>query len=328
MNLADRAAAAAPDHRPAADRRRHARRHDGGGARRAPRAAGPGQLRRSPGSATARPAVTPSHRAGPAAGDRLDLQTVHPRRAEPPGAGRASGAGATSSRSTAARSPAARCRPGRRARRSRCTRSPSLMISISDNSATDMLLHTLGRENVERMMATIGVARSGAQPAVAVDAGAGAAQDRARRRRSTSGGRPTRRRAASCSPTTMPRADAAADRHRPLRRQSARGSTVEWFASAADLVRTMDWLRRNGDETARAILAINPGLPPRARGDFAYVGYQGRLRARRAQPHLAGPHPGAAPGTRSPAAGTIRPRRSTRARFAALAARARSQLLR
>ena len=34
----------------------------------------------------------------------------------------------------------------------------ALMISISDNSATDVLLRTLGRGNVERMMTTLGVA--------------------------------------------------------------------------------------------------------------------------------------------------------------------------
>jgi hypothetical protein len=51
--------------------------------------------------------------------------------------------------------------------------------------------------------------------------------------------------------------------------------SVEWFASAADLVRTMDWLRRNGDETARAILAINGGLGAQIAGEFAYLGFKG-----------------------------------------------------
>jgi hypothetical protein len=37
----------------------------------------------------------------------------------------------------------------------------------------------------------------------------------------------------------------------------------------------MDWLRRHGDDTARAILAINPGLPPAVTGELAYVGYKG-----------------------------------------------------
>ena len=50
---------------------------------------------------------------------------------------------------------------------------------------------------------------------------------------------------------------------------------VEWFASAADLVRTMDWLRRHGDEATRAILAINPGVGPAVTGDLAYAGYKG-----------------------------------------------------
>jgi hypothetical protein len=49
---------------------------------------------------------------------------------------------------------------------------------------------------------------------------------------------------------------------------------VEWFASPADLVRTLDWIRRSGDRTALAILAIEPGIPGAA-ADFAYVGYKG-----------------------------------------------------
>jgi hypothetical protein len=37
----------------------------------------------------------------------------------------------------------------------------------------------------------------------------------------------------------------------------------------------MDWLRRNGDETVRAILAINPGLASPLTGSLDYVGYKG-----------------------------------------------------
>jgi hypothetical protein len=49
---------------------------------------------------------------------------------------------------------------------------------------------------------------------------------------------------------------------------------VEWFASAGDLLRTLDWLRRNADPETLAILAINPGLGA-ARQDYAYAGYKG-----------------------------------------------------
>ncbi|HEX8261914.1 MAG TPA: hypothetical protein VF547_03460, partial [Allosphingosinicella sp.] len=51
--------------------------------------------------------------------------------------------------------------------------------------------------------------------------------------------------------------------------------SVEWFASPADLVRTLDWLRRSGDGTALELLAINPGLGPELARDFAYFGYKG-----------------------------------------------------
>lgn len=54
--------------------------------------------------------------------------------------------------------------------------------------------------------------------------------------------------------------------------------TVEWFASAADLARAMDWLRRRTEKgkaaAARGILAINRGLEFDD-ADWSYVGYKG-----------------------------------------------------
>ena len=52
---------------------------------------------------------------------------------------------------------------------------------------------------------------------------------------------------------------------------------IEWFASATDLCRVMNWLRQQteGDKTARQILAINPGsgltIP---RDKWQYVGFK------------------------------------------------------
>jgi hypothetical protein len=150
----------------------------------------------------------------------------------------------------------------------------SLMISISDNSATDVLLHVLGREGVERMMARIGVeAAARNRPLLstlelaAIKTGPAAAlnlwlqADEAGRRNILA------RDYAGFDPA---RVDVSRFTGGPLHIES-----VEWFASAADLARTMDWLRVNGDETAHAILAINSGLAPRMRGDFAYLGYKG-----------------------------------------------------
>ena len=150
----------------------------------------------------------------------------------------------------------------------------SLMISISDNSATDMLLNLVGRKNVERMMTTLGVQAAARnrpflgtleifalKTAPEADQLAWVAADEAGRRRLLA------ERYARVDPD---RIDPALFAGPPLRI-----GELEWFASAADLVRTMDWLRRRGDETARAILAISPGGGASLRRDFAYIGFKG-----------------------------------------------------
>ena len=52
---------------------------------------------------------------------------------------------------------------------------------------------------------------------------------------------------------------------------------LEWFASTADLVRVMDWLRINtaSNPNARAILARNPGIGPDNAARWHYVGFKG-----------------------------------------------------
>lgn len=150
----------------------------------------------------------------------------------------------------------------------------SLMISVSDNSATDILLHVAGRENVEQTMAAMGVrdpARNRpllstlelgllkAAPATAFALWQQA--DEATRRQLLANDYAAR---------DASRINIALFAGNPIRIDS-----VEWFASASDLARAMDWLRLHGDDSARAILAINPGLPPQARGAVAYAGFKG-----------------------------------------------------
>ena len=150
----------------------------------------------------------------------------------------------------------------------------SLMISISDNTATDMLLHVLGRENVERMMATIGVEDAARnrpflstlelfrlKTALDADLAVWAAADETERRRLLA------ERYAATAPDGV---DPARFAGPPLHI-----AELEWFASADDLVRTLDWLRRHGDEQTHGILAISPGGPPTLRQDFGYIGFKG-----------------------------------------------------
>jgi hypothetical protein len=150
----------------------------------------------------------------------------------------------------------------------------SLMISISDNSATDILLHVVGRENVERTMAAMGVRDAArnrpllstlelgmlkAAPATAFALWQQA--DEATRRQIL---------ANDYAATDASRINIALFAGNPIRID-----TVEWFATAGDFVRVMDWLRLHADDTARAILGINGGLPAQARAALNYAGFKG-----------------------------------------------------
>ncbi len=149
----------------------------------------------------------------------------------------------------------------------------ALMISRSDNSATDTLLALLGREKVERLLPALGVRAAernrpflSTREAFALKLGDPAllalwkSADEAGRR------------------ALLPRLGRIeASTLDPSRRggRPAEIAAVEWFASPADLVRTLDWIRRSGDRTALELLAINPGLGPALAGEFDYFGFKG-----------------------------------------------------
>ena len=150
----------------------------------------------------------------------------------------------------------------------------ALMISISDNTATDMLLHLVGRDNVERMMATIGIEAAARnrpflstlelfalKSAEAESVAAWLAADEAGRRQMLAG--------------ALARTDPDSLDPSLFTGSPRRIGELEWFASADDLVRTLDWLRRNGDPTTHGILAISPGGTAALRDSFAYVGFKG-----------------------------------------------------
>ena len=51
--------------------------------------------------------------------------------------------------------------------------------------------------------------------------------------------------------------------------------TLEWFASPAQTAAMLDWFRTTGGEPALSILAVNPGIDPTTRAKFDYVGFKG-----------------------------------------------------
>ena len=155
-------------------------------------------------------------------------------------------------------------------------------------AGTDMLLHTLGREHVEQMMAAIAPASAARNrpflstlevsaiktgPAPALNAWLQA--DEAGRRRLL---------ANDYAHIDAAGIDLARFTGNPLHLE------LEWYASTSDLVRAMDWLRRNADDTpGRSSPSIQVSAPSCAASSLCRL--QRRVGTGRAQPHLAGPQP-------------------------------------
>jgi hypothetical protein len=157
----------------------------------------------------------------------------------------------------------------------------NLMISRSDNTATDLLMRTLGRDRVEAMLTPMGMrdpARTRPFLTTAemfrlkfVDAGkagiAYAALDETARREFLRARLPA-------TPLSEDTIDAGAFSN------PSQIDSIEWFASASDLARAMDWLRRNTEPPQgaggrlRGALAINPGLSI-SETQFPWIGFKG-----------------------------------------------------
>lgn len=148
----------------------------------------------------------------------------------------------------------------------------SLMISISDNTATDQLIKELGKERIVKLMHDSGHGDPSSNDPVlttrelfVLKASGETAINQWRK------GGVARQTAVSN----------AANADIPLEQVNAAFSggpkaiDIEWFASPADLANLMRHMRRNGDPEALAILSINPAATPAIKANWAYIGYKG-----------------------------------------------------
>ncbi|MCA9664577.1 MAG: serine hydrolase [Myxococcales bacterium] len=153
------------------------------------------------------------------------------------------------------------------------------MISISDNTATDVLLHLLGRERVEAMLpAMSALARNDARNVPLLST-----REMFLLKDDSAAGR--RRRAAYLKASVAAKRRQLA-RLAKLPRRAFRGLSrakptaidrIEWFASAKELCRAMDWIRHHARGKAtlgRRLLAVNHGLAFR-RDRWRFIGYKG-----------------------------------------------------
>ncbi|QDX26352.1 serine hydrolase [Sphingomonas suaedae] len=148
----------------------------------------------------------------------------------------------------------------------------TLMISISDNTATDTLMRTLGRDNVDAMVARSSRGDASATLPVLTTM-------EAFRLKSP----------ANAQLAAQWKAAGAEGRRKLLKDNQARiaatkvdtglfGETplaldVEWFATPRDQAALLDWLRTKGGDTALQVMAANPGTPHAAL--FDYAGFKG-----------------------------------------------------
>jgi hypothetical protein len=147
----------------------------------------------------------------------------------------------------------------------------ALMISQSDNTAADRLVELLGRDKIERLLPTLGVRAAARDRPLLLTREVGLLKSDPALRQGWLAADEPRRRAilAEIAARDVSKIDLNLFSGLPIAVRE-----VEWFASAGDMVRTLDWLRRNADPEALAILAINPGLAA-ARQTYAYAGYKG-----------------------------------------------------
>ena len=151
----------------------------------------------------------------------------------------------------------------------------TMMISISDNTATDMLLKTLGRERVEARLAKIGHSDPAAiLPFLSTVEAFALKMD---------GNADLRNRFMAASE--------AQQRDILEQNQDKLGlgsvdivqltgaprfvEAIEWPASPRDMVALLDHLRTTDAPLARTIMAVNPGLGAAHTDGWDYVGYKG-----------------------------------------------------
>ena len=148
-----------------------------------------------------------------------------------------------------------------------------LMISISDNTATDQLIAVLGRDRVLTLMADSGHSDPAANTPFLTTRElfvmkAASREDIASWRKSDAA-----RRAAMlgrlASQTTSLDAVNAAFAGGP------KAIDIEWFASPADLAKLIAHMRKTSDPKAFEIMAISPSATDTIKGKWPYIGFKG-----------------------------------------------------
>jgi beta-lactamase class A len=149
----------------------------------------------------------------------------------------------------------------------------SLMISISDNTATDQLIAVLGKARILKLMMDSGHADPGANDPFLTT-----------RELFMMKGGPDWRVAAYRAGDAAVRStilDGLANQTVSLDAVNAgfaagpKALDIEWFASPADLAKLLAYMRRTADPAGFEIMAINPSATPAILANWNYLGFKG-----------------------------------------------------
>jgi beta-lactamase class A len=151
----------------------------------------------------------------------------------------------------------------------------TLMISISDNSATDTLLGALGRDRVGAMVAMTGHANPAATLPILSTRELFALKMDANTDLQAAWAKASQAQRLRLLESNTRRLDIKSINLTQLGGKPRLIDQLEWFAAPADISAALNWLRTSGNAEALAILAVNPGIGPADAARFSYVGYKG-----------------------------------------------------
>lgn len=149
----------------------------------------------------------------------------------------------------------------------------SLMISVSDNTATDQLIAVLGKERILKLMKDSGHADPDAndpflttRELFVLKAGS---QEMIEQWRS---GLPL---AKAVIEVALAAEDPSLDQVNAAFAHGPKAIDIEWFAAPADLARLFVHMRKTADPKAFAIMAISPSATDAIKANWRYIGYKG-----------------------------------------------------
>ena len=149
----------------------------------------------------------------------------------------------------------------------------SLMISISDNTATDQLIAVLGKERILKLMADSGHA----DPALnhpfltTYELFVLKLLDEETREQWRAGGRGTSSIETMIADMQSPSLDAINGAFA----NGPKALDIEWFASPADLAKLFAHMRKTADPKVFDIMAISPSATPTIKANWDYIGFKG-----------------------------------------------------